>query len=84
MAPMLLCMNPPSVGAKLFNTIVVIGMSLSQTTCSDDGKTSQPVENGTLADASTRDNAAAPGDDSAVPDAGNPGRDAFAGWFCCG
>ena len=75
-------MNSPSVGAKLFNTIVVIGMSLSQTTCSDDdGKTTQPVE--TLADASTRDNAA-PGDDSAVPDAGTPGSDAFAGWFCCG
>ena len=78
-------MSSPSVGAKLFNTIVVIGMSLSQTMCSDDGKTSQPVENGPLADASTHDSGQSADDSaSSVPDAGKPSNDAFAGWFCCG
>ena len=74
------------VGGKLFNTIVILGMSLVGACGSNDSQMPQPVSSagsagsaGSSASDARNDGTAG---DGAIPDSGSRA-DACPSWFCC-
>ena len=72
-----------NVGGKLFNTVVILGMSLVGACGSNDSQMPQPVSSAGSAGSSTSDarNDGTAGD-GAISDSGSRA-DACPSWFCC-